>query len=325
MERHVRLLRRGALGSFADLLGAISRDPATLSWLGAEANRKAAPNEGFVRPLLESFTLGSGAFTEADVREAARACTGWFVLRGQLRYIEREHDDGAKRILGREGTFAAEDVVRITLEQPATSRRLVRKLYAWLISETEEPDDALIAPPVESFARDHDIARLVETMLRSNLFFSREAYRRRIKCPVEYAVGIAKAMEQVVSTTHLADDTADLGQDLCHPPTVKGWTGGRCWINAATMVRRHNLAQALLRGGEPYGDRLDPRAVARRHGFETPEAAAGFLLDLFLQGEVEPDARETLLESMRTAGTNNDASLRGFAHAVVTLPESHLA
>ena len=165
-------------------------------------------------------------------------------------------------------------------------------------------------------------------MLRSNLFFSQGAYRRRIKSPVEFAVGIVKAMEQVVSTTHLAEDTADLGQDLCHPPTVKGWPGGPCWINAATMVERHNLSQSLLQGSEPYGDKLDPWAVAQRHGCETPESAARFLLDLFLQGDIEPDDREALVESVRTAATSggeSKATLRALAHAVVTLPEFHLA
>ncbi len=316
-----------SLGSFADLLGAISRDPATLSWLGAEASRKAVPNEGFVRPLMETFTLGLGGFTDADVREAARACTGWFVLRGQLRYIARSmmmasNASWAERSLRQRGCRA--NRAGKARHVPAAGA----KLYRWLIDEMDEPDPALIAPLAESFAGDYSVSRLVETMLRSNLFFSQGAYRRRIKSPVEFAVGIVKAMEQVVSTTHLAEDTADLGQDLCHPPTVKGWPGGPCWINAATMVERHNLSQSLLQGSEPYGDKLDPWAVAQRHGCETPESAARFLLDLFLQGDIEPDDREALVESVRTAATSggeSKATLRALAHAVVTLPEFHLA
>lgn len=329
MQQHARLLRSHALGPFSDLLQAISCDPAMLTWLGADANRKAAPSEGFVRPLLETFTLGSGGFTEADVREAARAFTGWFVLRGQLRYLAREHDDAGKHILGREGNFAADDVVRILLEQPATSRLVVRKMYRWLISETDELAEALIAPLAESFARDYSVSQLVEKMLRSNLFFSRAAYRQKIKCPVEFAVGLVRALEAMVSTTNLAEDAAGLGQDLCHPPTVKGWMGGRHWINPATVAGRHNLSQSLLHGGQRYGDKADPWTVVRKHGCTTPQSAARFLLDLFVQGDVEPGIREALLANVPAVATNGDdgpkAALRDFAYAMTTLPEFHLA
>ena len=329
MQQHVQLLRSQALNSFRALLKGISRDPAVLIWLGAEANRKALPNENFARSLMETFTLGAGHYTKKDVREAARAFTGWFVLRGRLRYIAREHDGNAKQILGQKGNFTSDDVVRIVLEQPATARTLVRKLYRWLICETAEPDPKLIAPLAQSFAKDYDVLKLVETMLRSNLFFSRVAYRRRIKCPVEFALGIVKGLEGVVSTTQLGQDLADLGQNLYHPPTVKGWTGGRHWINSATLVRRHNLAMALLRGSGPYANKLNPWAVAKKHGCSTPESAARFLLDLFLQGDLGPDVRDALLKKIQTPaaadGDDPAGTLRRFAHEIVTLPEFHLA
>ena len=329
MQAHIRLLRRHALGSFDTLLRAVSRDPALLLWLDADVNRKGAPNEGFVRPLMETFTLGEGNFTEGDVREAARAFTGWLVLRNRLRYIEHEHDETAKRILGREGNFTDEDVIGIVLERPATARTLVCKLYRWLISETQEPDEALIAPLAESFAKDYRTSRVVETMLRSNLFFSARAYRQRVKCPVEYAVGIVSALEGMVSTTRLAEDLADLGQDLCHPPTVKGWSGGRYWIDAAAMVRRCNLSAALLQGGEPYGNKLDPWATAQGHGHAAVESAGRFLLELFLQGDLELDVHERLLGQLQTSATGSEVepetALRHLAHSIVTRPEYHLA
>ena len=328
MQEHVRLLRRHALGSFDALLQGISRDPALLLWLGAGVNRRAAPNDAFVRPLLETFTLGPGHFTEQDVREAARACTGRFVLRGQLRDLPQDHDPSAKRLLGREGNFTADDVVQIVLEQPATAETIARRLYRWLISETHEPGAALIAPLARPFARDYNVPRLVETTLRSNLFFSQASYRQRVKCPVEFAVGIVRALEGMVSTTQLMQDVAGLGQDLCRPPTVKGWAGGRYWIDPATMVGRHNLAGALLQAGKPYEGRLDPWAVAQKHGQATPESAGRFLLELFVQGDMEPDVRDSLLQSVR-AGASGDAApgtaLRRLAYALVTLPEYHLA
>jgi uncharacterized protein (DUF1800 family) len=329
MQEHVRLLRSHALGPFSSLLPAIARDPAMLVWLGADVNRKAAPNDSFVRPLLETFTLGPGRCAEEDVRAAARACTGWFVLRGQLRCLPNEHDERAVRFLGREGSFTADDIVRILLEQPATARTVVRRLYRRLISETEEPSDARIAPLAESFARDFNVEKLVETMLRSNLFFSPQAYRQRVKGPLEFGLGIVKALEGMVSTTQLAQDAACLGQDLCCPPTVKGWTGGRYWISTATLVGRHNLAAALLQKGKPYDSRLDPWAVAQEHGYATPQAAARFLLDLFVQGDVEPGVRESLLQNLGTPATDSDgepgATLRRLAYTVATLPEYHLA
>jgi uncharacterized protein (DUF1800 family) len=329
MQRHVQLLRSQALNSFRTLLQGVSRDPAVLIWLGADANRKALPNTNFVRSLMEDFTLGPGHYTEKDVREAARAFTGWFVLRGERRYIPREYDGNVKQFLGQEGNFTGDDVVRIVLEQPATARMVVRKLYRWLICETAEPDAMLIAPLVESFAKDYDIPKLVERMIRSNLFFSPVAYRRRIKCPVEFALGIVTALEGVVSTTELGQDLANLGQNLYHPPTVKGWTGGRHWINSATLVGRYNLALALLQGSGPYDDKLDPWAVAKRHGCSAPKSATQFLLDLFLQGDLDTSVYDRVVKAAQVpAGIGSDdpeGMLRHLAHMVVTLPEFHLA
>ena len=325
MQQHVRLLRSQALGSFRILLEGISQDPAVLLWLGAEASRKAQPNENLTRVLMETFTLGPDHCTEDDIRAAARAFTGWFVLRNKLRYIPREHDGNEKQILGQKGNFTRDDVTRIILEQPATSRRLVRKLYRWLISETEQPDEALISPPAESFAKDYDVLKLVETMLRSNLFFSAAAYRRRIKSPAEFAIGIIKALEETVSTTQLANDLADLGQNLYNPPTVKGWAGGQHWINSTAIVARQNLASALLQGSGPYGNKLDPRAVAQRHGCATPESTRRFLLDLFLQGGLGPDVYDSLSKTRRRQDDDLGERTRYLAHAIVTLPEFHLA
>jgi uncharacterized protein (DUF1800 family) len=329
MQQHVRLLRSQALNSFQALVEGISRDPAMLIWLGADANRKARPNENLARSLMETFTLGSGHCTEEDIQEAARAFTGWFVLRGKLRYIPREYDGNVKQILGREGNFTGDDVVRIVLEQQATPQRLVRKLYRWLICETEEPDTILIAPLAESFAKDYNVLRLVETMLRSNQFFSAAAYRRRIKCPVEFALGIVKGLEAVASTTQLAQDLADLGQNLYEPPTVKGWIGGQHWIDSAAIIRRYNLALALLQDSGPYAGKLNPWTVANKHGCSTFESAAGFLLDLFLQGNLDPDVSDTLLKTAQGGvGDGSDdieGRIRRFAHAAITLPEFHLA
>ncbi|KPL22109.1 MAG: hypothetical protein AMJ75_08710 [Phycisphaerae bacterium SM1_79] len=325
MQQQIRLLRSQALGSFRTLLEGISQDPAMLIWLGAEANRKARPNENFARALMENFTLGPGHYTAKDLQEASRAFTGWFVLRSKLRYIPREHDDNEKQILGRKGNFTRDDVLRIILEQPATSRRIVRKLYRWLISETELPEEDLIAPLAKSFADGYNILNLVEIMLRSNLFFSAAAYRRRIKGPVEFAIGIVNALEGSISTTQLANDLTDLGQDLYNPPTIKGWAGGMHWINSTAIVARQNLASALLQGKGPYGNKLNPRAIAQRHGCTTPESARRFLLDLLLQSDLDSDVYDSLQKPVSGKDDGMEEQTRSLAYAIVTLPEFQLA
>jgi len=339
MSRHVRLLRSHCLGSFRKLLEEIVLDPALLVGLDAGANRKARPSEGYARGLLELFCLGPGQASPGDFREAARAFTGWFVLQDRLRYFSREHDAGTKRILGQEGNFAPGDVVKIVLQQRAAPEFIVRQLYRWLISETVmsetatsetvtsengEPGDALIRPLAESFGKSYDIADLVETMLRSNLFFSPAAYRRRIKSPVEFALGIVRGLEEVVPTDRMGMDLAALGQNLFNPPTVKGWPGGRCWINRFTLQGRSNLALDLLIDPKAYGGKLDPWKIAGIHGLQ--DSAGPFLIDLFLQGDVEAGARKGLLESAG-GGPAGDRSraLRRLAHGVVTLPEFQLA
>jgi len=323
MREHVGHLRCQALGSFCSLLEGISRDPAMILWLGAEAGRKTRPNENLARAIMENFTLGPDNCTESDIREASRAFTGWFVLRSKLRYIGREHDDGIKQILGQRGRFSSEDVLRIILDHPATSRRLVRKLYRWLISETEQPSEVLTRPLAESFARDYDVSKLVEKMLRSNLFFSSSAYRRRIKCPVEFALGIVKALEAMVSTTQLADDLADLGQNLYHPPTINGWAGGKHWLDSAAIIGRDNLAWAMLRGSDPYGNRLKPFTIARKYGHTAVESVVRFMLDLFIQSDTKPGVYENLTRAAQDG--NPDERIRRLAHSAITLAEFHLA
>ena len=322
MRQHVQLLRKHALGRFEPLLQDVSRDPAMLVWLDANTNRKSQPNDKLARNLMERFSMGLGNYSEEDVREASRAFTGWAVLKNRLRYFDREHDSGAKKVLGREGDFDGEDVVRIVLEQAATPRLIVGKLYRWLISETDPPSDGLIDPLAASFAEHYDVARLVKTMLESNLFFSPVAYRRRIKNPVEFALGIVKGLEEVVPTTRLGGDLADLGQSLYNPPTVKGWEGGRRWINTATVIGRNRLAANLIGETKAYGKKLDPAAVAKKHGHTGVEEAGRFLIDLLLQGDVEEKVAEALLK----ANDGDDSQrVRDIAHAVAVSPEFQLA
>jgi uncharacterized protein (DUF1800 family) len=320
MRRYVQLLRAHALGRLEPLVQGLAHDLAILWWLGANANSRFSVNENFARGLLELYCLGPGQCSPRDIHEAARAQTGWLIERGQLRYFERLHDPDAKTLFGQRGNWTVEDLVRIAVAQPATSRWIVRKLYRWLVSETETPSDALLAPLTESYAKDCDMSRLVGTVLRSNLFYSAAAYRQRIKSPVEFAVGVIHSLEQLVPTPPLVPDLAAMGQNLCDPPTPKGWAGGRAWITSATLIARDNLAAALLAPEGRYNGKLDPEVAVRRHGLRE-HAAAKWWWDLLLQGDVRPEVRAGLLSGSR----ESSSSSRALVHGIITLPEFQLA
>jgi uncharacterized protein (DUF1800 family) len=280
------------------------------------------PDDGFARQFLHRYTVGPEACSDRDIREAARAMAGVFVLRGERR--ERERDGGGKTILGRSGPFDDADLARIAAGHPATARNVARRLVRWFVAEADEPDDAFLAPLVRAFGDGGDVARLVGTILRSNRFFDDASLRRRIKRPVEFAVGLIRSLEGTVPTTRLAEDLAALGEDLYHPPARDGWAGGRHWINRASLIGRCNLAADLLAPSGPYGGKLDPAAVARRRGFATPEAAGRFLADLWLQPVAGEKAFEALWRDVPDGGAPADR-LRAFAHRIASLPEFQLA
>ena len=310
MQQYAHGLRSQALGSFESLLNDICHDPAMLIGIHAIENRKSQPNEALARALITHFTVGTDAATEEDIQQAARAFTGNFVRRGRFLQIEREHDNGTKKLFGRTGRFRDSNVIRILLEQDATSEHIVRKLYAWLLNEVDTPRFALIEPLVHSFAEDYNISRLVETLLRSNLFFSDACHRRRIKCPVEYALGIVTGLEGMVSTTQLAKDLTALGQNLYHPPTLKGWPGSYAWINEATLIQRANLANALLDNSEPYKGKLKVQTVLEKYDRDSDQSDTQFLLDLFLQKDIPLTSGDSVEQT---------------PYWVVTHPEFHLA
>ncbi len=255
------LLRDHALGKFGPFLLAISKDAAMLHWLDSNSNVKGKPNENYAREVMELFSLGVGNYTEKDIREAARAFTGWHTDSNGFGYEfnARLHDEGVKTILGETGNWNGDDVVRILLKQPAAARFLVRKLYRFYISETQEPSDAFLEPLAQSFRKsDYDIAALVRTMLSSRHFFSDYAFRQRIKSPVEYVLGAVRAVyrdydakdkrHRPLTQQDLVRQIDSMGQLLFAPPNVKGWRGAKAWLNTSTVLSRDNFAQALAMG-----------------------------------------------------------------------------
>jgi uncharacterized protein (DUF1800 family) len=334
-----RLLRENALGKFQPFLLGVSKDPAMLIYLDSNSNIKGKPNENYAREIMELFSLGVGNYTEKDIREAARAFTGWHTDGENFDFNKNFHDFGEKTVLGQRGDWDGGDVVRILLEQEACAQYLCRKLYRFYVSETDEPPAAFLEPLAAALRKsDYDIGALVKTMLRSRHFFSDYAYRQRIKSPVEYILTAVKAVGQgFVSPQSLVSKTDAMGQQLFAPPNVKGWPGGQNWLNTATLLARHNFAQALSAGtgqinlGDPdarVAVAVDPAAILRREKITEPEPAVALLTDLLLDGQV-PDEKRSRLVSFVADGKPQaetfDQRVREAVHMTMCMPEYELA
>jgi uncharacterized protein (DUF1800 family) len=270
MRRQNETLRSLCRAPFGRLLHAMLRDPALLIWLDAQENTKGHPNENLARELMELFTLGIGAYSEDDVKQAARALTGWKVVDDAARFVPIRHDAGAKTVLGRTGAFDADALGAILLDHPATSRRLAWRLCHEFFGEGAVDKAAIDAMADGLRAHDLDVGWGVATALRSRLFFDPANLGNRVASPIEYAVGAVRALEMFdpsPSTPVLADWCGRLGQDLFDPPNVGGWPGGRAWITTRSAIGRANFAAALI-GGESVGlsTPFDPIALAARHG-----------------------------------------------------------
>lgn len=298
-----RTLHEHALVSFRGLLHAISFDPAMMIWLDTHLSKKGQPNENYARELMELFSLGIGHYSEADIREAARAFTGYSLKNGRMVFTAKEHDSSSKTVFRKSGRYQGPEIVDLCLEQPACSLFIVRKLYRFLISETDTPDDKLLTPLAEQYqASDYDTAALVRTILRSNHFFSEHAYRQRVKAPVDYLVGIVRGLEGKVGPLSIAQSLESLGQMLFAPPSVKGWDGGATWLNAQTLLFRQNLALAMTSTADTrFGTGADPVSLFQRHGITRDEEAIAFLTRVFLQEDVPEATRAHLREYMTTS------------------------
>jgi uncharacterized protein (DUF1800 family) len=304
MKRQNDVLRKFALAPFGDLLRNIVRDPALLEWLDAPQNRKGHPNENLGRELMELFTLGVGHYSENDVKEAARALTGWTVRQGEFRDQATAHDDGEKEILGQSGKLAGDDLIKILLAQPASARRLVWRATTEFFGEGVLDGPALDELAAELVRHELDIHWLVETILRSDLFFTQVNIHSRVCDPVSFAMGPLRALEcwrNSPSTLVLAEWVTRMGQDLFYPPNVGGWNGGRAWLSTRTVIARANYRAALLAGSlntparPPDLDQLVARHAAKQSG--TDESSFYCLLLLGREpGTKEPKRASNLLD-----------------------------
>jgi uncharacterized protein (DUF1800 family) len=319
--QNLLFLEKGT-GRFRDLALAVARDPAMLVWLDGDENEKGRPNENLAREWMELFTLGIGNFGEADVREAARAFTGWHARRGAFSFDVRAHDAGEKTVLGSRGPLDGKGVVDLCVERDACFRLLARKLFSFYVYPDPSP------PLVEALAvrlrtLDGGIGPFVEALLRSRALFRARSRRALVKSPVELAVGTLRALELRPDARALGALLREMGQSLFEPPDVKGWEGGRAWISASSLLARNRFAAEVAGIEEgPLGCALDPDAFFPLSVRRSPEETVDFALEALLQGGVPPAVRERLVVSTRE-GDPVEARPR-LVHAVLALPEHQM-
>lgn len=240
--------RRHALGNFRELLRAVSKSAAMLAFLNNQQNKKQHPNENFAREVMELFTLGRGNYTETDVKEAARAFTGWgFRLDGEFVFRQRDHDAGTKTILGKTGRFTGDDVLDILLEQRQTARFITRKLYRYFVNEERLPAERIELLANRFYDSGYEIGALLDAIFTSAWFYDAENIGTKIKSPVELWVGIRRVLplELEQPESQLLVQKA-LGQVLFFPPNVAGWPGGRSWIDSSSLMLRLRLPQLIF-------------------------------------------------------------------------------
>ncbi len=246
-QQLLTVVREHALGNFADLLRGVSKSAAMISFLNNQQNKKQHPNENFAREVMELFTLGRGNYTETDVKEAARAFTGWnHRLDGEFVFRLRDHDAGSKTVLGKTGNFKGDDILDILLEKRETARFIARKLYKFLVNETIVPEERIVWLGDRFFESGYKIMRLLEDIARSDWFYAAENVGSKIKSPIELWVGMRRAipMELADPESQLVLQKA-LGQILFYPPNVAGWPGGRNWIDSSSLMLRLRIPQLL--------------------------------------------------------------------------------
>ncbi len=354
------LFRRYAYGDYRELLLRIAADPAMLRYLDNDNNVAREPNENFARELLELFTMGEGHYAERDIKEVARAFTGWSVdgRTGQFTYNQRNHDDGVKMLFGRYGRFQGTEVIDVILQQPQTARFMADKLWRHLAGTA--PSDALLdAMALELRRARFDFRPLIEKILLSDAFYEDGVRWAMVKSPVDLVVGTCRLLEiDLYDAAEMSRMLRLMGQQLYQPPNVKGWDGGVAWINTATLFERYNFANGLIYGSEaprprnpanallednmemapfvkaarrdPNSDQppFDPAPMLRKYRLDSAEAIVDHFVARLWQRTPEAAQRAALIAHVRRVGgdlkpdgADTAAAVRGLIHLLISAPE----
>ncbi len=343
-----QLFRAHAAGNFGELLFAIIRDPAMLRYLDNNRNVRGAPNENLAREIMELFSLGEGAYTEDDIKEGARALTGYSFDFNTFVFNKNLHDDSAKRIFGKSGNYDGDDFVKLILAKRQCAEFICSKIYRFFASDTP-----VVPGSPEAKAADSVVKQLAATMLKARydiapvlrkLFLSQHFYDpaitvSRIKSPVELIVGAIRSMRTPARDLGLLADALDrMGQDVFFPPSVKGWEVGRPWINTSTLYVRQNVLNYLLTGKTPVGfdamanvEKYDPTilladlAAADPGAEHDPDRVVPYLLRFALGGTPPGQRIDTIADFTREHGSRMTPPVLTGALALITaMPEYQL-
>jgi uncharacterized protein (DUF1800 family) len=342
------LFRRMGLSKFQDLVLAVAKDPAMLTYLDNDENTKAHPNENFARELMELFTMGvHGGYTERDVQESARAFTGWSYVkkRGDMESLTnpkfvfnpKNHDTGSKTFLGKTGAFKGEDIVGMVSTHPSTARFITAKLWRFFVSE--DLPEATATELADLFTRTGgDLRAVLREVFTSAEFYAPQNRFALVKSPVEYVVGALRSSQTDLADAHtfaLSGVLATMAQIPFYPPNVKGWDGGMDWIADTTVLNRLQFMGALSSGKLPTNYGPANGRNTRGDPDKTKTAASSWVIGksldetLELIGKTYLGAKPTgsLDAALRlyANGRNTPEVARGLAYLVMVSPQYHLA
>lgn len=330
------LFRKLCLGNFHEMLLAVSKDPAMIVWLDNQQNRKGKPNENYAREIMELFTLGIGNYTEKDIKEAARAFTGWQAPATGFFFNKGQHDYGEKTFFGETGKFNGDDIVRILVEQKATSQFLAKKLCKFFVAD--EPDEALVQRIGQVYMdSNYSVKSMLRAIFTDEVFLSNKAYHAKIKSPAEYVIGTLKLLQINELDAGIPKAMEKMGQSLFMPPNVKGWDGGTAWIATDKMMQRFNFASKM--STERFNEVLrqsTPLQIVEKQGLNNSKQIVEYFLALMLDSDVPASTQKRLVAYVASDINGNpvdripdektlDAKLRGLTHLIMTLPTYQLS
>ena len=250
-RRQLNTIRTHALGDFRALVLAIAKDGSMIRFLNNQQNRKRKPNENFARELMELFTIGRGNYTEKDIKEAARAFTGWSSnLRGEFVFKKRQHDFDTKIFMGQTGKWDGNDIIDIILENKTTAEFIARKAYRFFVNE--KVDERNVQQLAQKFYdSNYDIETLMRGIFESDWFYDKKNVGVKIKSPIELLAGMIRTFDvELKNPMALLFIEKALGQILFNPPNVAGWAGGKSWIDNSTLMLRLNMGNVLFQNSE---------------------------------------------------------------------------
>jgi uncharacterized protein (DUF1800 family) len=342
--QHQAVLRHFGLGPAPALAKAVSRSPAMTMYLDLQQSQRSAPNENFARELFELFTLGEGNYTEDDIKQAARAFTGYRQRFGEFIFAPRQHDDGAKTVLGHRGRFDGDGVIDLVFQQKAASTFLPKEMVRFYLSDTPLPaayTDALGA----AWARTgFDLRQLVLTFFGSRAFFAGDFRDNFIKSPVQFYLGLLQDLDLDVApiSRRVIGALRQMGQMPFDPPNVRGWVGGRAWVNSATLAARRQVVQSLLRpidrdalnadevreltaaeDARPVQFTLDEKRLLNWARL-SPDEAAAQLVACSLPGRKDAELQARIAKFLANGTERPAASVRAALAALLESPDYQL-